>query len=209
MKKKDKEQLLNQLSLKDFKIKGGLKTSLISDSYNNFYCLKGYLIEDSAFDKDSIFFHWLIQPLYVPFPALILNFGDRSNSLEKNYLIEINKLIDKWSKSFSKLKSLEDVYFFFNKELKKKKEDVYLKKAVAYTAIVLDKDYGYTTDLISQILDLKNHENANWYIDDIKEAEEIYPLLKNEQYNECLNLLQKWQFYTIQNLKSDLPNDLF
>ncbi len=50
MKKKDKEQLLNQLSLKDFKIKGGLAASLISDSNNDFHCLKGYLIENSVFD---------------------------------------------------------------------------------------------------------------------------------------------------------------
>lgn len=209
MKKNDKELLLNKLNLKDYKIKGGLITSLVSDSKKDFHCLKGYLIEDSVFEKNSVFFHWLIQPLYVPFPTLILSFGNRSNLLEKNHLSEFNKLINKWNKDFSVLKNLEDVCLFFSKELERKKEDVYLKKTVAYTSIIMGENYSYVTDLIGQILELKKHKNANWYIDDIKEAEEIYPLLKTKQYNSCIALLKKWQSEMIFNLKCDLPNNLF
>lgn len=76
-----------------------------------------------------------------------------------------------------------------------------LKKSLAYTSIILDKDDEIIKNYLSQIINLKHDENFEWYIKDIENAEMLYNLIKNKQYDKCLEKLKQWQKDTISNIK--------
>lgn len=128
MNKKEKQKLLNSLSLDGFTVKGDLAYGFVDSSYGGFTCLKGYLVESSFFDKNAIYFHVFIQPLYIPFTAISLNLGKRSSIIERNFLNELNGLVLKWNKYISQFETLDDFYEYLILESKVRSEDLYIKK---------------------------------------------------------------------------------
>ncbi|MGA7990228.1 MAG: hypothetical protein WCC53_02235, partial [Thermoanaerobaculia bacterium] len=167
------------------------------------YVLRGYCFEDSGFDPSAFTVSVFVQPLYVPFPALVLSLGDRLGHIAGGpdkwwYFMEGNesvvmaevraRILDEGEKHFRVADDPGALIWWL--KARKNEETHYSLKALAYSYILIGRaDEGLRVmDKVEKILAA---DGRDWCLKEIALLNEVRAALRSG-LQAARQLLDRW-----------------
>ncbi|GHT17508.1 hypothetical protein FACS189429_1750 [Bacteroidia bacterium] len=198
MQTSDLNRIMKEINLPNKYIKKGRLAYYLIKHNSDASILVGLYLDNTS-DKDTFFLQYFVQCLFIPSQTLIFSLGDRiGNHWTKQDLLDINNIIKNFNQ-FDRLNSFVE----FIEYLRKSPYYGHLvgkNQCFAYTYFIL-KSYKESLHYLNEIIALKNHSNAEWFENDIKNAECIKDCIIKEDYNKGIDFIIKWQKETMLAIK--------
>lgn len=167
---------------------------------DDFRIIAGLCVEPSPIGQFSV--HSFIQALYIPFPALVLELGDRVGYWDRVDFPAAIHDIKEFYEQLPDYDSIGTIIDMINsRQLIYHCTNIINKyEFLAYSYIVINQ-YDEAKKYLIEIVAYENHEHPDWFIEQVERAKNLLDLMEQENWTEIRNLLLSWQRETMTALK--------
>ncbi|MDE5595154.1 MAG: hypothetical protein K2I89_06250 [Muribaculaceae bacterium] len=167
---------------------------------DDFRIIAGLCVEPSPIGQFSV--HSFIQALYIPFPALVLELGDRVGYWDRVDFPAAIHDIKEFYEQLPDYDSIGTIIDMINsRQLIYHCTNIINKyEFLAYSYIVINQ-YDEAKKYLIEIVAYENHEHPDWFIEQVERAKKLLDLMEQENWTEIRNLLLSWQRETMTALK--------
>ncbi len=201
MKSCELNRIMQKLSFPLNYIKKGSQAYSIIEHESGAKIMKGFCLS-SSINKDCFFLNYFVQPLYIRNQDIDLSLGDRlGGHLNLSDIDRTKEIIDSF-KDFEQLTSFSNYISFFESHPYYGSDDNrYICLAFFYYLL---SDYKKSRHFFNKIIDFENHQNPEWFEEDVKTAKEFVGYVNSCSFDKGLNKLLQWQEETLKSLKLDI-----
>ena len=167
---------------------------------DDFRIIAGLCVEPRPIGRFSV--HSFIQALYIPFPALVLELGDRVGYWDRvDFPAAIHDIKEFYEQrpDYDNIGTIIDM--INSRQLIYHCTNIINKyEFLAYSYIVINQ-YDEAKKYLIEIVAYENHEHPDWFIEQVERAKKLLDLMEQENWTEIRNLLLSWQRETMTALK--------
>lgn len=173
---------------------------IIQDDYS---VIIGLCVEPRPDGEFSV--HTFIQPLFIPFPALLYSLGERIGYWEREDLQIVIPVIQKYIEKLPHYDSISTIINMINSHaLIYRGSEIRRYEFLAYSYIVINQ-YENAMEYLKKIIALEDNIDADWFKDAVMRAKKLLYLIEHDRAIEIRDLLLNWQKETMTALK--LPDN--